>query len=165
MKIKFSDWSLSPNFITVLQSSSGVSRTLHSDHDESHEEEEESYNEADSVDRKVSHRIFAFDFYIGDTNISHRGEEAGPGRFGLLTERDLGEPVLNPRGKHEAGQDDGDEEEEAVHDPGARGVLTAGTKGAASSAGRGGEAAGQAGEADDPSHLLSDSVLVLDFYL
>ena len=138
--------------ITILQSSSGISRAPHADHDQSHEEEEESHNEADSVDCEVSYGVLALYLDVSNADVSNGLKDRGTRCPRLFTEWDLGQPVLDTRGQHEAGEDKREKEEEAVHDPRACRVLAARTQRTASRAGRGGEAAGEAGEADDSPH-------------
>ena len=65
---------------------------------------------------------------------------------------DLGEYVLEPGGEHDAGDDQGDEQQQPVHDPRPGGALAARAERAARRAGRAGEAAGQRGEAQYPAH-------------
>ena len=55
----------------------------------------------------------------------------------------LCEHVLDPGGEHDAGDDQGDQQQQPVHDPRAGGVLAARAERAARRAGRAGEAAGQ----------------------
>ena len=64
----------------------------------------------------------------------------------------LCEYVLDPGGEHDAGDDQGDQQQQPVHDPRAGGVLAAGAERAARRAGRAGEAAGQRGQAQYPAH-------------
>ena len=148
---------------SVLNARSRVSAAPDTDHDEGHEQEEDGDDETDSVDGKVADSVLALDLDVRDAGAAHAVQDLGHECGRLLAEGDLGEEVLDPGGEHHAGDDEGDEQQQPVHDARPRGVLAAGAERAARRARRGGEAAGQGGEAEYAPHV-EVTVVTLWYY-
>ena len=150
-----------------------------SDHDEGHQQEEEGDDEAESVHGQVADGIFATNLDAARTckwfqcvffgikrltidkiinvcillrNTWQEVRHPGQRGLALLAEGHLGQPRLDPRREHEAGQDQGQQQDPGVHEFGKGRVLAGVADGAGGRDGGPEAAQPQAAQTKHASH-------------